>query len=124
MCIFSLVADTTGEAASGPAGPARNEPGTTKKTDGKHRMSLAMAERDLSTMLRPRSIALVGATDRSTWSRATFTNLTTRNYAGALHLVARRGGIVHGRAAATSCVAVGEQIDLGLLMVPASGIEE
>lgn len=87
-------------------------------------MSLATAERDLSTMLRPRSIALVGATDRSTWSKATFTNLTTRKYAGALHLVARRGGIVHGRPAATSCVALGEKIDLGLLMVPASGIEE
>jgi acyl-CoA synthetase (NDP forming) len=87
-------------------------------------MTLATAERDLSTMLRPRSIALVGATDRSTWSKATFTNLTTRKYAGALHLVARRGGIVHGRPAATSCVALGEKIDLGLLMVPASGIEE
>ncbi len=87
-------------------------------------MSLATADRDLSTMLRPRSIALVGATDRSTWSKATFTNLTTRRYDGTVHLVARRGGIVHGRAAATSCAALGEKIDLGLLMVPAAGIEE
>jgi len=87
-------------------------------------MSLATGERDLSTMLRPRSIALIGATDRSTWSKATFTNLTTRRYDGTLHLVARRGGIVHGRPAATSCVALGEKIDLGLLMVPAAAIEE
>jgi acyl-CoA synthetase (NDP forming) len=89
-------------------------------------MSLATAERDLSTMVHhcPRAIALVGATDRSTWSKAAFTNLTTRKYAGMLHLVARRGGIVHGRSAATSCVAFGEQIEIGLLMVPASGTEE
>jgi acetate---CoA ligase (ADP-forming) len=87
-------------------------------------MSLAAGMRDLSTMLRPRSIALVGATDRSMWSRATFANLTTLKYDGEVHLVARRGGTVHGRIAATSCVALGEKIDLGLLMVPAAAIEE
>ena len=80
--------------------------------------------RDLSTMLRPRSIALVGATDRSLWSRNTFSNLTNRDYTGAIHLVSRRGGTVHGRAAATSCAAIGEAVDLGLLMVPVSAIDE
>jgi acyl-CoA synthetase (NDP forming) len=89
-----------------------------------HPMSLPAATRDLSTMLRPRSIALVGATDRSMWSRSTFTNLTTLKFNGQVHLVARRGGTVHGRTAATSCVALGEKIDLGLLMVPAAAIEE
>lgn len=82
------------------------------------------ARHDLSTMLRPRSIALVGATDRSLWSRNTFNNLTNRDYAGRVHLVARRGGIVHGRPAATSCREIGEALDLGLLMVPASAIDE
>ncbi|MBO0710515.1 MAG: acetate--CoA ligase family protein, partial [Acetobacteraceae bacterium] len=75
-------------------------------------------------MLRPRSIALVGATDRSLWSRNTFNNLTNRDYAGKVHLVARRGGIVHGRPAATSCREIGEELDLGLLMVPVSAIDE
>jgi acetate---CoA ligase (ADP-forming) len=87
-------------------------------------MSLAAGTRDLSTMLRPRSIALVGATDRSTWSKSTFANLTTLKYDGEVHLVARRGGIVHGRPAATSCAGLGVKIDLGLLMVPAAAIEE
>jgi acyl-CoA synthetase (NDP forming) len=87
-------------------------------------MNAATGARDLSTMLRPRSIALVGATDRSTWSRSTFTNLTTRNYGGQVHLVARRGGVVHGRPAATSCAAIGETVDLALLMVPVDAIEE
>jgi acyl-CoA synthetase (NDP forming) len=87
-------------------------------------MTSAAGTRDLSTMLRPRSIALVGATDRSTWSKATFTNLTTRKYNGEVHLVARRGGTVHGRPAATSCAAIGKPIDLALLMVPVNAIED
>ncbi|HTI79518.1 MAG TPA: acetate--CoA ligase family protein [Acetobacteraceae bacterium] len=80
--------------------------------------------RDLTAMLRPRSIALVGATDRSRWSQNTFDNLINRKYAGAVHLISRRGGIVHGRPAATSCVTLGEPIDLALLMVPLAAIDE
>lgn len=80
--------------------------------------------RDLTAMLRPRSIALVGATDRSRWSQNTFDNLINRRYAGEVHLISRRGGIVHGRPAATSCVALGEPIDLALLMVPQAAIDE
>jgi acetate---CoA ligase (ADP-forming) len=75
-------------------------------------------------MLRPRSIALVGATDRSRWSQNTFDNLINRKYPGEVHLVSRRGGTVHGRSAAISCVAVGVPIDLALLMVPMQAIEE
>src|ERR1700744_3721619 len=79
--------------------------------------------RDLTAMLRPRSIALVGATDRSRWSQNTFDNLVNRKYAGAIHLISRRGGIVHGRQAATSCVALGEPVDLALLMVPQAAVD-
>ena len=37
-------------------------------------MNQPAGSRDLSTMLRPRSIALIGATDRSGWSRMTIEN--------------------------------------------------
>jgi acyl-CoA synthetase (NDP forming) len=84
----------------------------------------APSARDLTTMLRPRSVALIGATDRSRWSIGTFENLVNRKYAGQVHLVSRRGGIVHGRQAATSCASIGEKIDLGLIMVPTAAIEE
>jgi acetate---CoA ligase (ADP-forming) len=80
--------------------------------------------RDLTAMLRPRSIALVGATDRSRWSQNTFDNLINRKYPGKVYLVSRRGGTVHGRSAATSCAAVGAPIDLALLMVPMAAIDE
>ncbi|HET7879512.1 MAG TPA: acetate--CoA ligase family protein [Acetobacteraceae bacterium] len=85
---------------------------------------MSATRRDLTAMLRPRSIALVGATDRSRWSQNTFDNLVNRKYAGDIHLVSRRGGTVHGRSAATSCAAVGAPIDLALLMVPLSAIDE
>ena len=82
------------------------------------------ARRDLTAMLRPRSIALIGATDRSRWSQNTFDNLVNRKYPGEVYLVSRRGGTVHGRSAATSCVAVGAPIDLALLMVPMAAVDE
>ncbi len=85
---------------------------------------MSSARRDLTAMLRPRSIALVGATDRSRWSQNTFDNLINRKYAGEIHLVNRRGGTVHGRSAATSCAAIGALIDLALLMVPMQAIDE
>ncbi|HET6194847.1 MAG TPA: acetate--CoA ligase family protein, partial [Acetobacteraceae bacterium] len=85
---------------------------------------MSRSRRDLTAMLRPRSIALVGATDRSRWSQNTFDNLVNRKYAGDIHLVSRRGGTVHGRSAATSCAAVGAPIDLALLMVPMAAIDE
>lgn len=81
-------------------------------------------KRDLTAMLRPRSIALVGATDRSRWSQNTFDNLINRKYPGEVYLISRRGGTVHGRSAATSCVAVGASIDLALLMVPMQAIDD
>jgi acyl-CoA synthetase (NDP forming) len=80
--------------------------------------------RDLTAMLRPRSIALVGATDRSRWSQNTFDNLINRKYPGEVYLVSRRGGTVHGRSAATSCAVVGAPIDLALLMVPMAAVDE
>ena len=80
--------------------------------------------RDLTAMLQPKSIALIGATDRSRWSQNTFDNLINRKYAGDVYLVSRRGGTVHGRCTAASCVAVGAPIDLGLLMVPMQAMEE
>ncbi len=73
-------------------------------------------------LLRPRSVALVGATDKSRWSGVTFENI--RPFKGKVHLVNRRGGTVHGRAAATSCVAIGEPVDVGLVMVPMAAVRD
>jgi len=78
----------------------------------------------LDALLKPRSIALVGATDRSLWSHAAFDNLQRFGFEGRIHLINPKGGEVHQRAAATSCASVGEEIDAALLMVPQARLEE
>ncbi|MGH8054925.1 MAG: acetate--CoA ligase family protein [Stenotrophomonas sp.] len=77
----------------------------------------------LDGLLRARSIALVGATERSTWSNGAFANFGRLGYEGNIHVVNHNGGRVHGINAATSCRALGEQVDAALLMVPIRAIE-
>ncbi|WP_339675936.1 acetate--CoA ligase family protein [uncultured Zhongshania sp.] len=75
---------------------------------------------DLNGLLQPRSIALVGAKDRSVWSVSAFENLKRGGFDGDIYLINPKGGIIHGMEAHTSCVAVGARIDVALLMVPES----
>ena len=76
----------------------------------------------VTALLTPNSIAIIGASDRSRWSSTAFENLTEGGYQGALHLVNPRGALAHGRQTSTSCLAVGEAIDLGLIMTPAAAV--
>ena len=62
----------------------------------------------LDGLFRARSVALVGATERSIWSQAAFANFARIGFAGRVHPVSRKGGVVHGSPAATSCAAIGE----------------
>ena len=78
----------------------------------------------LDGLFRARSVALVGATDRSIWSQAAFDNFERIGFAGHVHPVSRKGGTVHGLPAATSCAAIGEPVDAALLMVPEQAIAE
>lgn len=77
------------------------------------------AERQaIDRLFSPRSIALVGATERSIWSIAANDNLRRFDFKGPIHYVNPKGGTIFGAPAATSCAAVGEPIDAALLMVP------
>ena len=88
--------------------------------------AVAETQQDVAARLRellsPKSIALVGASDRSGWSGGSFANYEQIGFAGALHLVNRNGGEVHGRQAFTSCAEIGEPVDLALMLVGASGL--
>lgn len=75
-------------------------------------------------LIAPRSITLVGASDRSRWSTAILDNLHRHRFAGALHLVNRRGADVGGQPAAVRCTDLGESIDLGVVVVPAPAVPE
>ncbi len=78
----------------------------------------------LHRLFRPRSVALVGATERSIWSRGAIDNLQRFGFQGPIHLVNPKGGRIFGREAATRCAAIGEPVDVALLMVPESALEE
>lgn len=72
----------------------------------------------LDSFFRPRTIAFIGATEKSIWTRAARVNVKVLGYEGQMFYVNRRGGEVLGKTAYTSTSAIGEPIDLALLMVP------
>ncbi len=78
----------------------------------------------LDTFFNPRSIVLVGASERSTWSNTTRQSLTDFDYPGQVCYVNRKGADVYGSQAATRIADIGVPIDLALLMVPASALAE
>jgi acyl-CoA synthetase (NDP forming) len=78
----------------------------------------------VETLLTPKSIAIIGASDRSRWSITAFENLTEGGYQGALHLINPRGALAHGRQTATACRALGAPVDLGLIMTPAAAVAD
>ena len=75
------------------------------------------AER-LTSLFRPRSVALVGASDKSTFSLLAYHNLVQFGFAERTYLVNRRGVQTHGRPTVTSCAEIGEPVDVAYLMVP------
>lgn len=76
----------------------------------------------LDRFFRPSSIVLVGASDKSRWARMSKKNLEALGFEGKLHVVNRRGGEVLGQPAAVSCAAIGEPVDVALLLIPAAGL--
>lgn len=76
----------------------------------------------LRRLFSPKSVALVGATERSIWSVSAYNNLERFEFPGAIFPINPKGGVIHGRTAAPSCAAVGKPIDAALLMVPEAGL--
>ena len=77
----------------------------------------------LTQFFAPKSIVLVGATERTLYTQLSIAS-AKRFPAARLLLVNRRGAPVLGRSAATSCVALGEQVDTAFIQVPASAAME
>ncbi|MCG2623409.1 acetate--CoA ligase family protein [Arthrobacter sp. I2-34] len=72
----------------------------------------------LDRLLQPRSVALVGATDRSRWSSQTFENLRRYSPQVPVYCVSPKGGTVHGVRAYTSLAEIGAPVDLAYVMTP------
>jgi acetate---CoA ligase (ADP-forming) len=83
---------------------------------------MAISPAAVGALVRPSSIALVGATDKSGWSVNTHANLRGHQFPGPVYLVNRRGGVVHGERAYASLSDIGAPVDLAYVMVPAPAV--
>jgi acyl-CoA synthetase (NDP forming) len=72
----------------------------------------------LDKFFSPKSVALVGATDKSGWSLAAFNNLNMYKFPGKFFLVNPRGIEVHGTQSYKSLLDIPDEVDLVYLMVP------
>jgi acyl-CoA synthetase (NDP forming) len=72
----------------------------------------------LTRLFRPRSVALVGASDKSTFSLLAYRNLVEFGFGDRAYLVNRRGATTHGQPTVSSCAQIGEPVDVAYLMVP------
>jgi acetate---CoA ligase (ADP-forming) len=78
----------------------------------------------LTSLFRPRSVALVGASDKSTFSLLAYRNLVEFGFADRTFLVNRRGAETHGQPTVSSCAQIGEPVDVAYLMVPQAATVE
>jgi acyl-CoA synthetase (NDP forming) len=73
---------------------------------------------DLSHLLSPRSIALVGVSESSRWSRSIVDNLKLQGFPGPVHMVNPRHETEFGQVSHPSVEAIPGEVDLAYVMVP------
>lgn len=83
-----------------------------------------MTTSPLHRLFKPRSIAILGASEKNPWGAMALKLLEKFNFTGPVHLVNRRGGMVLGRPSVTTATAIGEQVDAAFIAVPAAGLGE
>ena len=81
-------------------------------------MTIAVTPQRLGVLLRPHSVALVGAADKSGFSQMAYRNLVDFGLGEHTYLVNRRGVTAHGRPTVTSCTQISEPVDVAFMMVP------
>jgi acyl-CoA synthetase (NDP forming) len=84
----------------------------------------AITPQRLESLFRPRSVALVGAANKSLFSQLAYGNLVEFGFADRTWLVNRRGAETHGRSTVRSCAEIDEQVDVAFLMVPQAGMHD
>lgn len=76
----------------------------------------------LAGLFRPRSVALIGASDKSYWSSSVFDSFQRFEYPGALYAVNRNGNPAHGLPGFRSCREIPNPVDLAMIYVPAPAV--
>jgi acyl-CoA synthetase (NDP forming) len=87
-------------------------------------MAAEISGERLTGLFRPRNVALVGASDKSTFSLNAYQNLSRFGLGSRTYLVNRRGTTAHGQLTVRSCTDIGEPVDLAYLMVPQAAMLE
>jgi acyl-CoA synthetase (NDP forming) len=70
------------------------------------------------SFFEPMSIALVDASEKSTWSLFTHANLHGRKYPGELYYANPRSQTVHGQPTVARIADIGKPVDLAFVIVP------
>ncbi|HEU5228460.1 MAG TPA: acetate--CoA ligase family protein [Ktedonobacteraceae bacterium] len=78
----------------------------------------SLAPERLRAFFHPRSIALVGATDRSRWSLSTFSNLKNFNFPGPVYCVNPNYEQIHAEPAYKRLSDLPQRVDMAYVMVP------
>jgi acetate---CoA ligase (ADP-forming) len=76
----------------------------------------------VAQLFNPRSVALIGATDKSRWSWSIFGNLKLHGFTGPVYLVNPRGIPVHGEQSYARVADLPASVDLAFVMVPTSAV--
>lgn len=81
--------------------------------------------RGLQALLKPRSIALVGASaDPRSFGGFVLGNLLRFGYTGALHLVSRSSAEIEGLACVKTVAELPDHLDLAVLAIPEAGVQD
>jgi acetate---CoA ligase (ADP-forming) len=76
--------------------------------------------RNLESLFRPRTVAIIGASDKNPWGLIAAKTLSDIGYQGTVHLVNRRGTPALGMETILSCADANGQIDAAFVAVPAA----
>jgi len=76
----------------------------------------------LDGFLKPKGVALIGASDRSAYSRTAYSAGKLIGFDERLFLVSRSGGEAHGRPTVTDVRECRGEVDTAVFMIPADGI--
>lgn len=84
--------------------------------------STSSASHELDKLFRPKSIALIGASDNSAWSKGIFSNFAQYGFEGKLFAVNKRGVEAHGLPGVASCKELPQVVDSAYFYVPVEGM--
>ena len=87
-----------------------------------HPSAAAAGPSALQRLFYPRSIALVGASERSPWSQLLHANVQRVGYAGRIYAVNKTGAAAHGYPGYRACLEIPDAVDAAYLLVPLEAV--